>query len=529
MLSACLKARPVRAPGISLTPSFSWVKIRSGQVGTVSTVSTVCGKPLKRFFLWWRSHTQLKLGVNERGLKFRSESCEICGLSFKVRSSALAALLILASLSLPAQTEPPHPILTISGSGSGASTILSTWTESQYTNNFVPHQAPRGDAQGFAPAVVSGDTGWSWSSSNPNQIKSTPSGTFFPTNTIYAIHTQAVSVLSGKTVQVPYYYKAGSSTSKSLVFAVIDLHKRDQLRSDFNKLAPAYANSGSTPATRDESYARRIAIALLDWARWYPDYFMTPGWNQVSFLDVTTNYICNQDNQRASDHNGLAHEWEDDELLAFDAIYDSVALTNLSTELGFDVREYIKSNLFFFEGDMIVQRVPVDVAILSNLPRPYEVLPMVARVLNRPDYILWEGQYLDATIRQKIRRDGALEEGEGYSIGYLNGNVTATQNTLDYFLTRAPTNAALLAVSNNASAYLKVLQYGQAQWNSVSLPTGQLPSFGDTPFNNYFSSHSAGNSAILPAYGHVAIGAGSGSQAVQVNQSFPGNNNHMRS
>src|SRR5690349_20983993 len=79
-----------------------------------------------------------------------------------------------------AQAEPPHPILTISGSGSGASAILSSWTEVQYTNNFTPRLGPRNDDYGFVGTVVSGDTGWAWSSSNPNQITSTPSGTVFP-------------------------------------------------------------------------------------------------------------------------------------------------------------------------------------------------------------------------------------------------------------------------------------------------------------------------------------------------------------
>ena len=45
----------------------------------------------------------------------------------------------------------------------------------------------------------------------------------------------------------------------------------------------------------------------------------------------------------------------------------------------------------------------------------------------------------------------------------------------------------------------------------------------------FFVRHSSGNSTLLPAYGHVSMGAGSGSQAVQVNQNFPGDNNHMRS
>ena len=62
------------------------------------------------------------------------------------------------------------------------------------------------------------------------------------------------------------------------------------------------------------------------------------------------------------------------------------------------------------------------------------------------------------------------------------------------------------------------------------MPNGQLPSFGDTPFNNYFSARNNGNSALLPAYGHVSMGAGASSgTAVQVNQNFPGDNNHMRS
>src|SRR5947207_2534570 len=80
----------------------------------------------------------------------------------------LVTVFLLSSAPLPGR-EPLHPILTISGSGSGAGTILSTWPEDQYTNYFVPHQSPRNDSYGFVPAVISGDSGWSWSASNPNQ------------------------------------------------------------------------------------------------------------------------------------------------------------------------------------------------------------------------------------------------------------------------------------------------------------------------------------------------------------------------
>lgn len=450
-------------------------------------------------------------------------------------SIIMGALIFLAA-ALRAD-EPMHPILTISGSGSGANTVTNI-AEADYTNDFIPHSPPRNSAQGFAPAVVAGDSGWSWNSSAPNQIKSTPSGTVFPNNNpAYPVQTQAVTVFLTtatnnltRTVNAVYYLKAGSTTSKSMVFNLIDYNKLNQLRSDLNRLSPAYLNSGSTPATRTDNYARRIAIALLDWARWHPSYYLT-AINSPTYINVTPNYLASTGGfgpQRASDHNGLAHEWQVDELKAFDAIYNSVALTNLNTEMGFDVRQYICDNLFFDEGDFLVNHIPIAIAIQSNLSGPYAVLPQVARVLDRYDYISWMDSYLDATVRQKIRRDGALEEGEGYSIGYLNANQDAAQNTHDFFLTRPATNSTFLAISNRAQIYDATFTYGQGQWNSISLPSGQLPAFGDTPYNNYFSSHSAGNSALLPAYGTVAMGAGSGSQAVQVNQNFSGNNNHMR-
>jgi len=440
---------------------------------------------------------------------------------------ATACGILACLLSLHAQVEPPHPILSIPGSGSGASAVLSTWTEEQYTNSFTPRLGPRNDDYGFVPPVVSGDTGWSWNSSNPNQLTSIPSGTVFP-NGSYTALTQAVTVMNGNTVNAPYYLRAGSATAKSLVFNLIAHNQRNKLRSDLNALAPAYMASGATHVTRNQTYARRIAAALLDWARYFPNYTVTAK-NSASFINTGPSYILASDLQRASDHNGLAHEWADDELLAFDAIYDSPALTNLSAELDFDVRGYIKTNLFCDEGDFIVYHVPPDVATDSNLSGPFTVLALVARVLNRPDYILWMDQYLGITVREKIHRDGALSEGMGYSIGYLNENQNGSENTRDYFLTRPANTAQLQAISNRAGIYVSILTYGQQQWSKMALPNGQLPSFGDTPFNTYFTARSAGLSWLLPSYGTVSMGAGNGSQSVQLNQNFSGDNNHMRS
>ena len=58
---------------------------------------------------------------------------------------ASVMILPLLNLSLVAQ-EPPHPILNISGSGSGADNILNTYTESQYLQLSRSYSDRRGAA-----------------------------------------------------------------------------------------------------------------------------------------------------------------------------------------------------------------------------------------------------------------------------------------------------------------------------------------------------------------------------------------------
>ncbi len=433
------------------------------------------------------------------------------------------AWLVVAALAR-AQSEPAHPILSIPGSPSGADGILTTYTEAQFLQ-FVPQQSPRGADYGFVPAVVSGDNDWSWSAAAPNQLTSLPSGTVFP-NSNFPLQTNAVPVLSGKTINVPYYLAAGSTTRKSLVFAEIDYQKRRRLRTLLTTLSVAYVQSGTSPATRDDRYARRVALALDFWATCVPDYFMTEK-NNAQFISAAGFTTLTKDIQRASDHNGLAHEWADDELFAFDAIYDSQALVDLSVEKGYDVRAHIKNNLFCNFGDFFSQRVPVSVAISTNLSGPFTILAETARVLNRPDYMLWMGDYIDATVTKKITRDGTLTEGIGYSVGYLNENRDAARATRDYFLTRPANTQELQDIQALAGVAVNAIQFGINNWNSLRLPNGQLPAFGDTNFNGA-TARNAGVSGLLPAYGHAALGAGTGAQSIQLNQNFSDDANHMR-
>lgn len=423
------------------------------------------------------------------------------------------------------QAEPPHPILDIPGTGEDAPAILSTYTEEQFVR-FAPEWAPRGKGYGFTAAVVPGDNAWSWSAAAPDVLISLPSGTMFPGPGYLPLY-EPVSVLSGKTVNVPYYLAAGSTTKKSLVFGEISFQKRQQLRRFFDQLAPAYLQSGTSPTSRNDAYARRIAIALDAWASYVPDYYLTNK-NSPTFINATPSYVLTSDIQRASDHNGMAHEWNESELRAFDAIYDSTALSALSAERGYDVREHIKNNLFFNIGDYFRDRVPISVAIATNLSSPISILAKTARVLNQPSYMLWMGDYLDATVRRKILRDGVLPEGLGYSYNYIVENIDAATSTRDYFLTRPADTAELQQVEGKAESAVPVLESGIDKWRAASLPDGTQAAFGDTNFNTVMTGRDAGSSALLPAYGHLAFGSGTGVQAVQLNQNFSDDANHMR-
>ena len=93
-----------------------------------------------------------------------------------------------------------------------------------------------------------------------------------------------------------------------------------------------------------------------------------------------------------------------------------------------------------------------------------------------------------------------------------------------------PTPAELVAVSNRVYSYRNAFERGLANWSEIALPNGQLPSFGDTDFKLKFPERNSGSSKLLPSYGSVALGAGSTRDtAVQLNQNFSGDNNHMRS
>jgi hypothetical protein len=449
-----------------------------------------------------------------------------------------AVLLSFALCATGVWAEPAHPILpipNITNSTTLANNILNTWTETDYVAKFVPRQAPRRDDAGFADAVVAGDTSWSWSATTPDQITSKPSNKIFPGAAGYTQLTQNVTVLDGSTVAIPYYISAGTTSQKSLVQALIDHKKTEKLRTDLDALADAYMDSGASHAVRNQAYARRIALALYEWGKYVPKYFMT-ALNDPVLISGGVNYMASANIHRCSARNGFGEELNPRELLAFDAIYDSPALATLSTELGLDVREFIRTNVFGNMGDFFVKHMTPTVASTgTNLPGATQVLAKIARVLNRPDYLPWLDGYFNAVVSNRLNREGTILESLGYSINYIRTVKTGVSDATNYFLTRPADTQELIDAQSHLNGYATFLQQGINAFFPISVPNGQFPAFGDTTDQGFFlasttpKTSNAGSSGVMGAFGAVSLGAGTGTSSVQLNQMAEGDENHKRS
>ncbi len=470
---------------------------------------------------------------------------------------AVFAIVSLIALTTFSSAQVTHPVLTGNfgyGNNAAAQAIINANSDSAYVSNFVPLGPPRDPVD--VPSPVPGDTGWSWSATTPNQITSTPSGQVFPNNATYPEYTESLQVLSGNTIQASYWNAhSGSPTPQTFVRMAIDNYKFGQIDSDLPTLAQAYYRTGwanNTPAMQTATYynssngttgqlysfARRIAVILDALATPAPNYPLTQA-NYCIYEPATPSFqmTTTQPVQRQSTYNGLAHEWTYNEVMAFDAIVGSPALADLSTQRGYNVAQNIADNYFGAEGNFLTQNVPAGVASQFNLPEPYFVLPSVAQAIQDSangttvvpsSWISYNNSYMSAAILH-LDRDNVDAEGLAYSYNYLGSLAAVAQDTLAYFNTWPANTPALIATQSACTANENYFNYGSDVWDSIRTPDGVLPAFGDTPYAVEVTPSNAGSSAVVASYGHVSMGAGTGTQAVQVNQNFPGTGNHMKS
>ena len=409
---------------------------------------------------------------------------------------------------LQSPARPYFPIATNSSSIANADWVVSYFTEAQWLD-MVPSQAPR--SLQFSPANPDVTT-WTWSYTTPNQIKD-GNGVVFP-NAAYPVLYANTTVMSGKIVKVPY-----NNTSKGWTFvqAQIDYHKFRYISTKLSYLSAGYY------LTKNEKYARYMALAMDKLATVTPDYFMTQGWN-VSKL-VSVNEIAAYRNiggflQRASDHNGITYELDDNAVNAFDCLYESEALKTLSTQRGYDVRAHIENNLFLNEALWLKDQPSMEDHLSTNLPKYAENMLKVAAICSnataKESIVNFVDQYLKLVISRNFKRDGMYPESFGYHAGYAI-DILTTVNVMDsYFKLFPPTTPASSEIASRTTDEIKFAKRASLVQDSVAFPNGDLAPFDDTHAGASVVRNST-KSYLLPAYQHAMLGDGVANQQIQLN------------
>ena len=400
-----------------------------------------------------------------------------------------------------------------------ADRILAETPEAEWAN-LVPRQSPRSSIGSPEPGFErTGAVHWKWDFHHPDQITNEQTKVTFP-NDRYPTKQIAVEVLSGKTVQVPYCTSADGK-GKFFIDAQINHEKREFLCQQLAVLADAYT------ATGNEKYARPIAIALLEWANVNPDYYLSTGQNNPApsspkEVKASKNIFM----QRASDHNGFAHEIMGASVVAFDRIYDSQALKDFSREKGFDVREKISRDLFMNMADYFVDFIPLDHLLLTNLGGAYDACVRIGVILKNYKIIDWASAYLSGTLMQRYTRDFHTPESPQYS-----GMIAATNRNLalalDYFFKLYdPETPAQQKSKDLVAKQIRMLDRDCLGSASLPFPNMDSAPYGDTHLHPG-NPRSQTTSGLMPAWGLAALGSGSNEQQSQVDIGFIDYANHI--
>lgn len=417
------------------------------------------------------------------------------------------------------KTHPYYPFTGSSSTVDAALTLVNKYSESQWLD-LIPTQAPR--SMQFSPACVN-NISWTWDPLIPNQIKCDSSGIVFP-NVAYPVSFAGTKVMTGKIVNVPYY---NTSNGKTYVQAQIDYQKTNFLTSNLPVLGVAYQLTG------DEKYARYVALALDKWADAVPDYFMTEAWNKSTLvgLDDLNKYRSTiAFVQRASDHNGLTHEFHEGEILAFDRIYDSKALKLLSAEKGYDVRQHITKDLFLNIAQWLKDQPTIESHLGTNLVGHIGCMIQVAAIC--ADSVLKESiidfvdKYYTLSIERNYKRDGMYPESFSYHVGYVDENYANTLLLDNYFKLFPPNTPILSTIAKRSASRIAFTKRTTFVQDSVAFPDGDLAPFDDTRAG-YSVARNVTKSHLLPAYSHAMLGNGTGTLQIQSNIGANDKANHV--
>lgn len=417
---------------------------------------------------------------------------------------------------LPVITRHPFFPMTaaqISSSVAEADALLAQFTEEQW-KKLAPRQAPR-DNSTISNAPDGSD--WVWDPLYPDTIKTT-NGLVFPDAEKYPVSKVTTKAMSGKTIEVEITKVNGKN---SWVQAAIDYQKMNYLERRTETLANAYAITG------DEKYARRAIIGLNAWANAVPDYFMsTKNSSTIISADNVMDYY-KVDIQRASCHNGEAHELHVNAIKAIDKIYDSQSLKDLSAEFGYNVMEHLKNDFIYNILDWLIDYKDMRCHTSTNLSGAIEAIAQAGTLFGREDYLEFLADYADIVVSDNLKRDYMYPEAPSYHKGYVDTNYRVFKMIGQYFDIHLTGSEQLEDTKKDIRRKIEIMRKATIAVNPVAFPNGDYPPFDDTTSTSRSPVRTASTTGLLPAYGHLMLGGGTGIHQTTANVHFNDRANHV--
>jgi len=484
----------------SKQPNGTWVQVASVSYPSYNTyiqLDTIAGNNI----------------VSQTPVTYRIRSNSYNSTNTSTFGPQIGALLVQKYIPNDAYQPPYRPFNAVSSLSTVltiADSLVNKYSESQWLE-LVPKQAPRSLQLNPSSDGKPDVSTWYWFPDTPNQIRD---GKYIAYQYGSSPKSYKNQVMTGDTVLVPYYITVSKDTT--YVDAQIDYQKMDFLNNNLPILGSAYQRSGN------EKYARYVALALNKWSKNVPKYFMTLGWNLETPIDrdkllaKRTTVLA----QRASDHNGLTHELEDGPILAFDYIYESVAIKKIAADSGYNVLDSIRINFFLNITNWLINVPTMDQHVISNLMYHISNMIRVAEVCgdttDKKNIMTFVDAFFDTVQQRNFKRDGILSESFSYHEGYAKENYSAAQINSQFYYLFKGSDYGLSQAAINSSFRTPFFYRTATVQDSVAFPTGDLAPFDDTQADNSIARDST-QSYLLPAYGHAMLGSGKGNQQTQLN------------
>ena len=358
-----------------------------------------------------------------------------------------------------------------------------------------------------------GNSVYTWSVDRPDELKCRYCGMVFPNDEYPCDRTIEGKNALGETFTYRYHQDQSRDDLRIFIPGHILRYERRWVMQQARMLAVAYH------ATKKEKYARRVVLILDRIAQVYPHYPVMRQW-------ITT-FKFQQQKPPYSGAGGKWGRWMASELpsnvpATYDLVYDSPEFGRLSKIRGYDVRQRFERGFLRATWEYVntFKRHTGNMA-----PSYLRTAVQIGKVIGEPDYVHWAHRWLMEILMGGCFYDGVWHEAPSYHyqvMGGLRGGFAALKGYSDppeYVNEETGRRFDNLEPDRDIAFFAKAQDAPAA----VGFPNGFVAPIHDTWANaRRHRRTTATASAILPGYGHAALGCGMGVNQMQAHLHFSG-------